>query len=326
MFRFSLVSTVCLVLAGQAHASWADGLFEELTRDFGAVPRGQVVTHPFRVVNNTGGNVVIRGVTVSCGRCSAARALQTSLAPGQETAILVSMMTNQFSGPKTITVLVQFSQPRFEEVRIWVQSNSRDDVAFSSEYLNFGTVKRGKEAEGNLNVTFYGNPSIQVLEAKCDSNYVLPSVEEVRREGAEVVYRVSAKLRPDTPPGKWFSDIWLKTNNASLAKLRVPVTVEVEVPVSAPVTLVSLGKIKAGEETDRKVILRGVQPFRILGVTGSDQQMQVRPVSDESKTMHVLTVTLFATEVGDLIRHIRIQTDLKSGPEIGFSAQAEIVP
>lgn len=326
MFRFSLVSSVCLVFAGQAHASWADGLFEELSRDFGAVPRGHVVTHPFRVVNTTGGNVVIGTVRVSCGRCSAARPLQTVLAPGQETAILVSMFTNQFPGPKDITVYVQFNQPRFEEVRLLVRANSRDDVAFSGESLNFGQVKAGKEAAANLTVTFYGNPGMQVVDAKCDSNYIQATLEEVRREGFDVVYRINGKLRPDTPPGKWFSDIWLKTNNPALPKLRVPVAMEVEAPVAAAVSQVSLGKVKAGAETDRKVILRGTTPFRILGISGGDKQVRVRPASEESRTVHELTLTILGNEPGAVSRHIRIQTDLKTGSEIGFNARADIVP
>jgi len=32
----------------------ADGMFDEVSRDFGSVPRGQILTHPFRLVNNTG--------------------------------------------------------------------------------------------------------------------------------------------------------------------------------------------------------------------------------------------------------------------------------
>lgn len=336
MFRFSLVSSVLLVVSGQAHASWADGLFEELSRDFGSVPRGQTVSHPFRVVNNTGGPVTINSVRVSCGRCSSANALARTLAPGQDTAVLVSMMTNQFSGHKEIIVTVQFSQPRFEEVRLTVRASSRDDIAFSPENLNFGQVKRGKEGTAGMLVTFYGAPTTQITEAKCDSNYVQASVEEVRRDGGEVTYKINGKVRPDTPPGKWFSDIWLKTNNASVAKLRVPVVVEVDaagaLPSTAPsataplVNTVTLGKVKAGAQTDRKVVLRGTQPFRILGIQGTDAMVQVQPEVEEAQTVHTLMVRVRALTPGELTRHIRIQTDMRANPQIEFNAQAEIVP
>src|SRR4051794_36715815 len=75
MVRYSLLCVVLLGVAGPARASsWADGMFDELSRDFGSVPRGQILTHPFRLVNNTGHPVHITGVRVSCG-CTAARAL-----------------------------------------------------------------------------------------------------------------------------------------------------------------------------------------------------------------------------------------------------------
>jgi hypothetical protein len=44
-----------LSLASQVHAQTrADSFFpDELSRDFGSVPRGQQLMHPFRIVNNT---------------------------------------------------------------------------------------------------------------------------------------------------------------------------------------------------------------------------------------------------------------------------------
>ena len=63
MTRFAAVLAAVLAAAGQASAStWADRLFDELSRDFGSVPRATTLTHPFRLVNNTKQQVVISGV------------------------------------------------------------------------------------------------------------------------------------------------------------------------------------------------------------------------------------------------------------------------
>src|SRR5438445_492860 len=140
MLRYSLLSAVLLAAACPVHASsWADGLFDELSKDFGSVPHGTVAVHPFRLVNNTGSPVRVISVRVSCG-CTSASALQTNLAPGQETVILAQMDTRRFYNTKSVTIYVQFDQPRFEEVRLWVQANSRDDLAFSPESINFGKI------------------------------------------------------------------------------------------------------------------------------------------------------------------------------------------
>ena len=66
-------------------------------------------------------------------------------------------------------------------------------------------------------------------------------------------------------------------------------------PLSISPSTVSLGQIKAGTESDRKVILRGAKPFRIMSIGGTDDQVRVRETNTEAKTVHVLTVTLSPT-------------------------------
>jgi hypothetical protein len=141
MFRQSCTWVVLLALATSARANgWADGLFEETHYDFGSAPRGQTLTHPFRVVNRTDKTVQIGNVRVSCGLCSSAYAAQSTLAPGQETVILAQMNTNRFSQVKDITVYVQFTAPNFEEVRLTMRANSREDLVYNPDSLAFGKL------------------------------------------------------------------------------------------------------------------------------------------------------------------------------------------
>src|SRR5262245_11074618 len=100
MLRYGLVVALGLGLTGPASATpWADGMFDQLSRDFGSVPRGTIQTHAFRVVNKTGTPVHIANVRASCG-CVTARALQHDLAPGQETSVYVTMDTGRFQHSK----------------------------------------------------------------------------------------------------------------------------------------------------------------------------------------------------------------------------------
>ncbi|MBI2807651.1 MAG: DUF1573 domain-containing protein [Planctomycetes bacterium] len=327
MYRFSLMFIALLGATTQAQASsWADGLFEELSRDFGSVPHGQVVTHPFRITNKTKQPVHIRSVTVSCGKCSSARALKTYLQPGEETAIIATMDTNRFIGSKHITITVLFDQPRWDEVKLWMEANSRQDVSFTPNSIAFGRVKRGAEPETKITIAFLGGNPTKVLKVTSESNYVQPKVSEVKRGPGETAFEITAKLRSDTPTGKWYTDVWLTTNNPSMPKLRVPVTVEVEATLSVNPSTVSLGQVKAGTESDRKVIIRGVRPFRITGIFGTDKQLQVRSTNNDSKAVHVLTVTLNPNTPGNLSRIIRVQTDLTNNNQIEFHAQAKVVP
>jgi hypothetical protein len=225
MLRHSLVLGLFLASSAILRADF-EGVLDERLHDFGVVPRGQQLTHYFRVHNPTNKPLHITNVRVSCG-CTSARALESTIAPGRDTAVYAVMDSRRFVGSKAVTIYVTFDQPRFEELRTVVQAFAREDLIFSPDAIVFGKVKQGELKSAAMNITIY-NGSVQILEAKSESNFVQPSVKEVRRTNGETTYQVDAKIRPDTPAGLWFTDVWVKTNNPGYAKLRVPVTVEVE--------------------------------------------------------------------------------------------------
>ncbi len=326
MLRYSLVLVTALCSAGLVSAgSWADGLFTELSKDFGSVPRGPTMTHNFRIVNNTKTDVRISNVRVSCG-CTSAVAEKTYLKPGEETNLVARMDTNRFLGTRTVTIFVQFDQPRFEEVRLWVQANSRNDFAVKPDVLAFGTIKRGTTPTASADVVFYGSNSTKVTDIRGESNYMKPSFTEVKREGYEVVYRVSVTMSDKTPVGKWYSDIWVKTDNGSMAQIRVPMTVEVESSLHLSPESVAIGQLKAGTESERRVILRGVKPFKITDFSGVDDEISIRDSATESKSVHVLSVKVKPGKAGDFARTVKVKTDLDSESTIDLQVNATVMP
>jgi hypothetical protein len=231
MLRHTLLVMLMLGAASPARASnWAEELFEELTFDFGAVPRGLMLTHPFRIVNNTKTPVHIASVRVSSSPLTA-RALQHTLAPGEETAVIVQMDSRLFAGQKAVTIYVSFDSPRSEEVMLTVHASSRDNLVFAPASLDLEKIKRGATATAEMTMAFLGKPKIQVTEAKCDSRFIQAKLLELSRNADEVVYLVSANLQGDLPEGKWYTDVWVTTNDTAMPKVRVPLIVEVEPPL-----------------------------------------------------------------------------------------------
>jgi hypothetical protein len=338
MVRYGLLLVAFLGATGSVLASsWADNLFDEHSRDFGNVPRGPLQSHPFRLVNRTKETIHISSVRVSCG-CTSARVLQTTLAPGEETAILAQMDTRRFFGSKGVTIYVQFDQPAFEEVRLWVQANSHDDLAMVPESLAFGQILKGASPSSSVIVSLLGNDQWQIVKAGCDSNYIIIDYKQASRNGSEVSYQVSARIRPDTPVGKWFTDIWVNTNDPGMPRLRIPLTVEVNNP-SPPTILppkegprktglptIALGLVKAGTESERKIILRGPRPFKITEIDGMDSQVRIHDSKGESRKVHVLTITVRPEAAGQIENTIHIHTDLTTGSEIQFTTRAQVIP
>lgn len=326
MFRYTFILLIGLSTAGTAAAgTWADGLFDELTRDFGTVPRGPTLSHPFRVTNKTSAPIHIGSVRVSCG-CVTASAMQNLLQPGESSSVFAQMDTRRFNGPKTVTIYVQFTQPQFEEVHLVVQANSRDDVTITPEALAFGQTKRGTAAATSVNLSFLGSDLYRITEVRSESNYVQPTVKEVRREGNEVAYQLTAKLRPDVPVGKWYTDVWVTTNNPATPRIRVPLTVEVESALSVSPATAALGQVKAGGQVERKIIVRGSKPFRITSVRGGDGQLSVQDLPKEPRTVHVLTLNFKPSKMGEQTWNLQVLTDMKEDSEVEFQAKAQVVP
>jgi hypothetical protein len=238
MLRHSvLMAAVFLTATGTASAdSWADKLFDDLSHDFGATPHGPLRTHTFTITNTTSKPVHIASVRVSCG-CLSTSLQRTDLAPGEQAFLVVHMDTNRFRGFWSKVVYVRFDQPESAEVRLAVQSTSRDDLTFEPNGLAFGKVASGKAHTASMTVTV-GDAASAIGAAKSDSAFVQPQVSVVSRDAAGTTFRITAQLRPDVPAGTWYSTIWLTTNNTAMPRMSVPVTVE----VTAPTVSVKTGK------------------------------------------------------------------------------------
>jgi hypothetical protein len=277
------------------------------------------------VANKTGGPVSITSVRVSCG-CTSATVMRSYLNPGEETAVVARMDTTRFTGVKSVTIYVQFDRPAFEEVRLWVQANARNDFNVAPDSLAFGQVRRGTAAAAAVHVTFYGNGDARVVDVRSESNYIRPSLREVRRQDSEVTYELSGTLRHDAPVGKWYTDVWLRTNNPTMPQVRVPLTVEIESALSVTPEAVTLGQLRVKGEGERRVIVRGTKPFKITRVQGTDDQVLVKDNTPEAKAVHVLTVRLKAAKAGEVRRTLRVLTDLPEDNKIDFQVSALVMP
>jgi hypothetical protein len=296
-------------------------MFDELSKDFGTVPRGPALTHHFRLVNTTKTPVTVSNVRVSCG-CTSAHPLKNHLEPGEASAIVVQMDTTRFHGIKTVTIFVQFSRPSFEEVRLWIQANGRDELSLTPDTLAFGQVKRNSAPVLSVTLTYHGNPEFALTDLRTDSNYVKASYRLVRRSATDVVYQVVGSLREDAPVGKWYTDVWLVTNEPNLASIRVPLTVEIESALSISPDSVGLGNVKVNETSGRRIIVRGVKPFKITDIQGTDPELSVQDSSPGPRQVHVLTVKYKPSSMGELHRSVRVITDLREENEVTFEVSA----
>ena len=317
MTRYALGIVGVLALSGFALAGPAD-MFEEKEKDFGVSPKGTVLVHYFRFTNNTKSTVTLGQPRVSCG-CVTPALTKNQLAPGESACVVAYMDTRRIPHAgvtKTVIVFVPFHSPTFEEVSLKVTTVTRDDLLMSPDTLAFGTVARGKGSKVATKVTFTSDPNWEIKKASSTGAFVNPEFKLASRNGTTVTYDVTATLAKDCPAGNWMSDIYLETSNAAVAKLRVPVTVNVTAQFAAKPEVVSFGDVKMGSASEQTVTIQSATPFKILSVKGTDEQLSVKVDKDVAQAVHTVTIAASPRATGGFTRTVEIVTDNKEQPSV----------
>jgi len=316
-----------IVIGGAPALAGPSDLFTEKVKDFGTTPRGPVLIHYFRFTNNTGQTLTLGQPRVSCG-CTSASVSKSQVAPGESAAVIAQMDTRRIptlNVTKSVLVYVPFVSPTLEEVTLRVQTVCRDDLLMSPDTLAFGTIRKGLGGKVSTKVTFTSDPNWTINESTSTGGYVKVSHKLESRVGSQVTYEVTATLDPECPVGNWVSDINLKTSNAAVASLRVPVTVIVAPTVAATPDAVQFGAVSMGSAAEKQVVIQSGTPFKILEVKGADEQLGVKVESKEAKAVHVIIVSAHPTSAGGFSRKVEITTDNKDQPKLVIAVAATVV-
>ena len=324
----SLGTLLVLATAAPAQVSWADKMFKEgLTHDFGNVARGAQLFYAFKIKNIYAVPLNVTTTRVSCG-CVTVTPSVRKLEPQQEATVEVLMDTRRFpAGSKTVTIYVTVGDPpKFvSTATLQVSANSRADIVFNPGQVNFGVVPRGQSPTQSVDVEYAGSLDWRVSEIVGGAAPLTVDLKEFERRPGYVGYRVSVTLKPDAPSGVLKHELILKTNDP--ASPHVPLLVEgtVQAPLSVSPSKISFPSIKVGTASSQRVMLRGSQPFRILGVEGPNEGVRIE-VPTTSSTIHFVTFHLQPAKPGDLRHQYQIKTDLAGEQPVTVTVEGHVEP
>jgi hypothetical protein len=316
-------------LLGSAMPSLAgpNDLFTDKVADFGVSPKGTVLVHYFRFTNTTKETLTLGTPRVSCG-CTSAVCSKQQVAPGETAAVVAYMDTRRIPNPnvtKSVLVYVPFLAPTQEEVTLRVQTVTRDDLMMSPDVLAFGDVKAGEGKTLSTKVTFMSDPNWKVTEATSTGNFVKVDFKEDSRNGSLVTYEVTARLEKDCPVGNWISDINLKTSNQAVAKLRIPVTVNVTQAVAVTPNSASFGDLSLGKAAEKTITIKSGKPFKIIEVKGTDDQLKATVDKVEASPVHTIVLAANPKTAGGFTRTVEVVTDSKEQPKFVIPVTAKVV-
>lgn len=311
MIRTSLL-VLCLALSpAVAQASnWADGLFHGLDRDFGAVKRGAQLNHSFLLTNNTGSEVRIKSIQVSCG-CTQAVARSKIIPPGQSTSIDCTMETNGFEGSKTVSIYVRFDRPRRAQASLRLNCVSQANVPGGVHEVDFGIVTQGSCAERRLNLDYVGKPDWQVESLDYGNANLQVEIQEVSRSTERVRYELKVALCKDQPAGTLEDRVRIQTNDPQVPQIVVVVKALVEPTlVVAPDTL-RLSPLVPGQTITKNLMVKASHPFKVVRVENTNGLFKVKS-SPTEKTTQLIVVTLeVPQDVSQVPDHLEVITNLE---------------
>ena len=83
---------------------------EEVSWDFGKIRQGSIVTHEFKLKNETKKPLVIKDLMTSCG-CTASKVKEKNIAPGKETILEVKFNSKGYVGSVQKHIFVTTDNP-----------------------------------------------------------------------------------------------------------------------------------------------------------------------------------------------------------------------
>jgi hypothetical protein len=309
--------------ASAGQKSWPDTLFAEREHDFGPVPRGAKVRHPFVLTNNTENPISIVSLRVSCG-CTSGKANVAVVPPGKTGIVEAEMDTRNFVGRKATTLYVTVHNGTEEaEIALNVASTILADIVLNPGGIDFGSIVKGQSPTLSLTIDRVGQPDWRVVKMVSSTKVLSATLAETARGNGMVSYRLDISIKPNAPSGTVRDEIQLLTNDPESKGFPVLVTAQIRGELTATPGVLSLGTPSSAEPVKGSYIVRSSRPFKITDIQGSGDGYTATIDSRDARPLHVVTVT-FKPEDGKPItapsRTFKIATDLPGEQPVVVSA------
>lgn len=325
MTRIGLVTWILFAATSAAPVygqQWARKMFKETEHDFGTVARGAKSEFHFVLQNLYEEDIHIASVRSSCG-CTEPRIEKDSLKTWEKGAIICAFNTRSFLGHRSATVTVTIDKPYYAEVQLNVRGYIRSDVVFTPGSIDLGQVPMGKSVEQKVNVAFVGRSSWAIEDVQSTNPAFEVELGKAVRSGSRVNYEMLFRLREDAPAGYIQDQITIVSNDLSNRTIPLAVEGHVVSPLTVSPASLFVGVVGPGDTVTKKLLVRGNEPFEILGIDCDDAQFSF-DIPDKQQKLHFIPVKFQAGNApGRFVQEITIRTSLGDA-SVGCSLGATI--
>lgn len=308
------------------NSGWAGQIeVNQKTVDFGVVPRASKQEFTFELSNPLEGELRILSANTSCG-CTKTEVLTPQVGPGETGRVLAKFDTVGFAGDRGASInirVLDVQTNQIGEVQVQVKGQIRQDVVFSPAEINFSDVAPGESATRLARLYYAGNPDWKIISVKSTNPNISARATEVGREPAKrkIIYDLEVTLDPDQPAGTLSDQLVIVTNEPTRSEVRVNVLGNIKRSIQA--ADIALGAIPPGESLQRKLIVRGDEPFSIESIAADDSRLSFSPQAGARK-LHVVPYTVDVSNPGNIETTIHVRTDNADQPELEIRFTGQI--
>ncbi len=305
--------------------NWAEKMFAEKTHDFRIVGRGTKCEHLFELKNLYEEDVHIAALRTSCG-CTTPSLTKETLKTHESGAVVATFNTSTHIGQKAATLTVVFDKPYYAEVQLKVSGFIRTDITFDPPEVGFGEIPSGQSRELEIVITHRGDSDWQITDVRSHYTNLQVRLNPPERAPGLVRYRMLVRLDDSVPEGEIHERLTLISNDRDFPTTEMAISGRVRPIVSVSPASVSLGTTSADKVVEKRLIVKGDEPFGIADVVCSDRRFEFEvPVG--RKKVHFVKLRFQADGTAARIaQEIRIVTDLPGNKSASCVAIGTIEP
>ena len=289
--------------------NWAADMFETLSHDFRTVGRGTKSEFHFVLKNKFQEDVHIASVRTSCG-CTTPIVKQNTLKSHETGAIIAKFNTDTFIGQKAATVTVVFDRPYYTEVQLSVKGFIRTDISFNPPEVAYGELSPKSTAEKEVVITHNGNANWEITDVRSFCNHLQVRLNPPERSPGMVRYRMSVKLLDSMPEGDIRERITIISNDRDFPTTEMSISGRIRPTLAISPATVSIGTARPGQPVEKRLLVRGEEPFAIKEVVCGDKRFAF-DVPEGKKKLHFVKMKFTGDKTKNKVgQEIRIVTDL----------------
>ncbi len=337
MRRFVL-AVVALAVAGsplwgQEAAKAPKMVIPELVKEFGNVPKGDVIEADFKIQNEGDAPLEIKAVRPTCG-CTVAD-YDREIAPGAYGHIKARVNTADFRGPITKSILVYTNDPETPTVRLVVKAEVVPYVEVLPRPLVRFSATAGEELVKKVTVVSNRGETFEITKVTSSVPYLSATYRALEgderigdRKGSQ--YEVALRLAKDAPVGPVSAEVTVKTSHPKAPRVQIRVFGVVRAQVQVSPSQLQFGAVDPADAPGRNVVVinnRAGRKLQVKSVTVDDPafEAQLHPIA-EGKRYQVTVVVKRDAKPGPHSATLTIVTDDPDYGEVKVPVAANVRP